>query len=370
MLSLSFLGRRRDRVSVHLCIAWLCLSLTEVVPVLARRCSEALLDAARYGDEDQLLQSLEVERVDCVDENLRTPLHIAAAENQIQVAYHLLAQGALMEKDNLGRTPLHSSVIAGLANMTKLLLQTGAYIELRDYAQRTPLHHAAFYGHEDIIPMLLQSGANIDAVDCDSRAALHYTVRLDDYLNSSKLLVQRGATLDLQDLVGFTPLHVACFENQIKTVQFLCDSGGDLYMVDKAGWNPIIHAAAREHKDLVNYLIIRTLQPRTYPEPDPSKFMVQDINRSAILGLPGWVFGLTLICCVGCGAIWPTIVFMRRFNSVRKPYFCDTTDEAIEAFINEVWHSVMEAKGQQNRLYEEWDRVPAHTLKDLHKVKK
>jgi len=358
----------RDCVAVHVFAAWLCVVLTEATS--KPRCSEAMLAAARYGDEKQLLQSLQVESVSCVNDDLQTPLHLSARYNQIQAAYHLLAHGALMEKDVLGRTPLHTAVIAGLANMTTLLLDTGAYIELRDYAERTPLHHAAFFGHDYLLPILLKAGANIDAVDCDLRSALHYTARMDEYLTSSTLLIDRGATIDIQDVVGFSPLHFSCFENQPKTVEYLHSRGGDLWLVDKTGWNPIIHAAAKGHKDLVDWLIIKTLQPKTFPLPDPSKFMVQDINKTAFIGLPGWVFGMILICCVGCGAIWPTVVFMRRFNSVRKAYTCDTTDEEIERFVNEVWDKVMASKDQQGALDREWDRVPAHTLKDLHKVKK
>jgi len=283
-------------------------------------------------------------------------------------ALHLLAAGALMDRDDFGRSPLHSSTIAGQVNMTNLLLDAGAYIELRDHNRKTPLHHAAFQGHSTLLNLLLTRSANIDALDGDLRAPLHYTSQWDAFLNSTKVLIKRGASLQLGDVIGFTPLHYSCHENQMASVDLLLDSNVDIYSMDNAGWNPLMHAAAEGHKELIDRLINRVLKPKSYPTPDPSGFDTQNPSKP-ILGMPAWLFAMVTICMCSSAIIIPAVTFMRRFTMVRKAYICDLTDATIEVFIEEVWGDVGNSKESQKELAAEWEKLPAHTLKDLHRVK-
>jgi len=287
----------------------------------------------------------------------------------MQAALHLLAAGALMDRDVYGRSPLHMSVIAGEANMTNVLLDAGAYIELRDNNAKTPLHHAAFQGHTTLIDLLLSRAAIIDALDGDLRTPLHYTSHWDAFINSTDQLTSRGASLEPQDIIGFTPLHYACHENQPATVTKLLDLGVDIYAMDEAGFNPLIHAAAEGHKELVNSLIVRVLQPPTYPTPDPANFITQDLTKPT-LGLPAWLFAFLITFMCGMAIVCPAVILMRRFTMLRKPYIVDTSDEIIEAFIESVWGDVNLTAESQHQICQDWDKLPTHTLKDLHRVKK
>lgn len=304
----------------------------------------------------------------CIDDNGRTPLHLSAYQGEMESALHLLAAGALMDRDVYGRAPLHESVLAGQANMTNLLLDAGAYIELRDNNRRTPLHHAASQGHAELLNLLLTRSAEIDALDGDMSTSLHHTSKTDAFINSTKVLTDRGASLEPQDVIGFTPLHYACRRNQMATVESLLDNGVDIYTMDEAGFNPLIHAAAEGHEELVDWLINQVLRPKTYPTPDPSKFITQDLAKP-IFGLPAWLFAILVTCTCGSSIVIPAVTMMRRFTMVRKPYICDTDDDTIEIFVNSVWGQVATAKDSQEQLCQDWDKLPAHTLKDLHRVK-
>lgn len=309
-----------------------------------------------------------MEPANCVDAESQTPLHLAAYHGKMQAALHLLAAGALMDRDDYGRAPLHMSVIAGWVNMTNLLMDSGAYVELYDNNRRTPLHLAAFYGHVPLIDLLLTRKADIDALDGDLNTPLHYTAKWDPFIEGTKTLTSRGATLQPKNIIGFTPLHYACHANQKNNVDLLLDLGADIYIMDEQGWNPLVHAAAEGHAKMVDDLLVRVLIPKSYPTPDPAGFTTQNIGNT-IIGMPAYAFAIVVTCICSSFIVCPAMIFMRHFNNLRKPYICDTSDATIEEFVNEVWNEVSTSHSRQHNICKEWDRLPTHTLKDLHRVK-
>ena len=76
-------------------------------------------------------------------------------------------------------------------------------MELEDATQRTALHHAARGGHVEVAELLLDAGSRIDPVDGDRRTPLHHTSRSDEFFNLTKLLLDRGADFELEDVIGF-----------------------------------------------------------------------------------------------------------------------------------------------------------------------
>jgi len=271
-------------------------------------CSAAMLAAARYGDEAQLLLSLQLESPGCVDEQRRTPLHLAAEWNQRNASLHLLAAGALMDRDIRGRAPLHNAATAGHTGMVDLLLDAGAYVELEDGALRRPVHIAAREGHLEVLRLLLDRGAGVNVMDGDQRTALHHTARGDALFNLTELLLSRGADLMLRDVVGFGALHYACREGQRLTAARLLDLGADLYAMDGTGWNPLVHAAAAGHEALVAQLVTQNLKPREYPLPDPSRFLPEGGTGGDLLASHGWLLALLAVaacaCCTMALAMW------------------------------------------------------------------
>lgn len=333
-------------------------------------CSVAVLAAAEYGDMVQLEDALKVETPACVDEKTwQTPLHRAAEAGQLDAAMRLLAVGALMDRDYWGRAPLHSAVDAGQTQMVALLLDSGAYIELTDDGLLTPLHHASRRGHIDTVRLLLDRGAKVDTLDNDGRSSLHYSCRGDEYLNVSKELVQRGANIERADIIGFRPLHVSCYQNQILTSQYLIGLNVDLYAMDRAGWNPLVHAAANSHVELAQWLVVETLRPRQFALPDPDKMWKPDMGAPVFLGMQAWLVALIIITCFVGLLAFPTIVIMKRFAELRKPYEVQLEDKELEEFVAEVFDMLDGHEDSTQAMCEEWDRVPAHTLQDLHRVK-
>ena len=88
------------------------------------------------------------------------------------------------------------------------MLEQGVNPDLKDESRWTPLIIASSAGHEDCVHLLLGSGAKVDACTDQGRSSLLYACSKNRQAIVKKLL-DEGATLDLQDKLGATPLHRA-----------------------------------------------------------------------------------------------------------------------------------------------------------------
>jgi len=78
------------------------------------------------------------------------------------------------ERDEWGRTPLHSAAMGGSPRTMQVLLDAGALLRIWDKNGRTPLHSAASGGSPMDIQVLLDAGADIKLRDKDGFGPLHY----------------------------------------------------------------------------------------------------------------------------------------------------------------------------------------------------
>ena len=122
-----------------------------------------------------------------------------------------------------GSTPLMRAAKAGDVAAMRLLLEKGADPTLATRAGVNPLMIAAGVGTKEedttgrskteadaikAITLLLDRGLDINAADTTGRTALHGAA-LQGYDQVVRFLAERGATLDVKDMRGFTPLDVA-----------------------------------------------------------------------------------------------------------------------------------------------------------------
>lgn len=217
-----------------------------------------------------------------------------------------------MSIDNMGRAPLHFAAGAGHLAAAKLLLDARAYFELEDATRRTALHHAARGGHVDVSQLLLDTGSRIDPMDGDHRTPLHHTSRSDMLFNMTLLLLERGANFELEDLIGFRPLHYSCTFGQLLTTMKLMDLGADVWAIDKSGWSPILHASAQEDLDFAAQLVNRISRPREFPKPDPSRFIV--LGEGDVGGFPAWILILVVVLLLSIAIVIPGCRIIRRFQ--------------------------------------------------------
>lgn len=100
----------------------------------------------------------------CVLSSGWTPLHVAAENDQFDVAITLLRAGAgvdVARED--GATALHVAAGNGFADIVTLLLRKGADMEAVTRDRWYPLHMSCGNGHSAVTELLLRKGASVDA---------------------------------------------------------------------------------------------------------------------------------------------------------------------------------------------------------------
>ena len=156
-----------------------------------------------------------------------TPLMYAAGEGRYDVVKCLIDHGAdVSQKNFANRTLLHYASEGGNLKVVELILSTskGAQIDEEDNGHRTPLMLAAEKGHSDVLLCLIDHGANVNKKDCNERTALHYASKRGD-LKVVELLLSVGAEIDVEDGDHCTPLMLAAKRGHNDVSLYLINHG-------------------------------------------------------------------------------------------------------------------------------------------------
>lgn len=103
----------------------------------------------------------------------RTPLHIAASNNFIEIVKVLLnVEGIIVNPiDNFGMTPYHDAMVNKNYEVAQVLKKEHGMIVHRDLGYK--LCQAGFDGNIEKLKTLKDNGASLDTADYDLRTALH-----------------------------------------------------------------------------------------------------------------------------------------------------------------------------------------------------
>lgn len=145
-----------------------------------------------------------------IDPRAGTAIEAAAKNGNLAYTKLLIENGASLD------VPLPAAVRAGRMEVTAFLLERGAQAS-------NVVHSAAFVGELRIVEALVAHGAPIDFPDRFGRPPLSVATSGE----VAKLLVKRGARLDLADDLGLLPLHWAVLRKNTAVVQVLLDQGAD-----------------------------------------------------------------------------------------------------------------------------------------------
>ncbi|BET02602.1 Hypothetical protein NTJ_15422 [Nesidiocoris tenuis] len=140
------------------------------------RCLHELVAADAVADVRAACQS-DAGRLDHRNDDLETPLHVAAVEGSSACADVLLSSGAdPFARDVDGYTPLMLACKFARLEAARLLVKFGG-LDLKDAAGRTALHISAAAGELRSAQLLLDSGADADALDDEGNLPVHVAVR-------------------------------------------------------------------------------------------------------------------------------------------------------------------------------------------------
>lgn len=172
--------------------------------------------------------------------DVNTQLLDAIAQNKFRVVRRLLESGANpnYQGEHSGTTPL--MLASGLRedshweDVLSLLLHKGANVDIQDALGKTALMYAVLSGKRAAVEQLLTCRADVGLVDQDGNIALSYAamsqgegcelcVRL-----LAKAGMDRGVSVDHQNLRGLTPLLMAAQGGNVEVAHILVEAGASL----------------------------------------------------------------------------------------------------------------------------------------------
>ena len=308
----------------------------------------------RLGDADLVARLLAAgAKVDGADRHGVTPLQVAIGEGDAGVVRRLLEAGADATKpDAAGEPPLLLAARVGEPEVARLLLAHGAAVDGREQTfGQTSLMVAAREGHSGLARVLLDAGADPNARTraeppprfippsesppglskgigivragwpedrgkrfpaAGSKTPLLYAARAGD-LAATRLLVERGAQLELADGNGVTPLLEAVLNanafrvkregrtEHLAIANALLDAGANVDAMDWYGETPLWAAVDLRNlelgpadkrtgvRDEALALIGRLLDAGANPNARTKEFPPERRYITTVVGSVAWV---------------------------------------------------------------------------------
>ena len=217
--------------------------------------------------------------------NGRTPLHFATAAGSLDTIRLLLEHGAKADavSSDIALTPLHVAARAGCWEAVELLINYGADVNAKlQTTQETSLHLAVAHGHLEVVKCLLDgSEASDKALELYENIVQqsYYKAWSDDILSGHcksnrvvwEINTRSLAETDMEELVSWSPrcvdvwardlrgrtaLHCAAFHGHEAIARLLLESGASHDVQDNEGRTALSVAAEWGHSTVVKVLIM------------------------------------------------------------------------------------------------------------------
>ncbi|KAM8774792.1 LOW QUALITY PROTEIN: ankyrin repeat domain-containing protein 31 [Rhynchonycteris naso] len=125
--------------------------------------------------------------------------HFKKRQNFLKAACSQEMKADRIDKRNArGESRLHLAARRGNLSLKKVLIDSGADVNLKDNAGWTPLHKASSEESNDIIVELLKAGANVNCENLDGILPLHDAVA-NNHLKAAEILLQHEANPNQRD---------------------------------------------------------------------------------------------------------------------------------------------------------------------------
>lgn len=191
----------------------------------------------------------------CRNQNMKTPIHVAASCGHEEIVRYLCERGAILEsRDRAGYTPLHSAAFDGRRVVIEELLRHGANIEALDTFNKTPLHVAVYKDNVLAAQMLIEHGANLEAKDQNNWTPLHFSL----YAAArplSQMVLEKGVNPEAKTTFGAYASQLAASSRASETFYSLLKNGANTEAATNDGWTSLHLAAASVQTGAVKLLL-------------------------------------------------------------------------------------------------------------------
>ncbi len=147
----------------------------------------------------------------------------AAASNDVDEVAKLLAHGYDFGPNAKGITPLMAAAHAGSLEPLRLLLASGAPVDIPDSHGYTALMLACNAGHDVCVRLLLGAGADIQARDTEGFTSLMFAAR-KGHESIVRILMERGADPAATTERGLSAITLAEQKGHAQTLSILRDT--------------------------------------------------------------------------------------------------------------------------------------------------
>uniref|UniRef100_A0A8C8BHS5 Palmitoyltransferase n=1 Tax=Otus sunia TaxID=257818 RepID=A0A8C8BHS5_9STRI len=202
-----------------------------------------IVKATQYGIVERCKELVEAGYdVRQPDKENVTLLHWAAINNRQELVKYYISKGAIVDQlgGDLNSTPLHWAIRQGHLPMVVLLLKCGADPSLIDGEGFSSIHLAVLFQHMPIVAYLISKGQNIDTTDFNGQTPLMLSAQKAIGPEPTRFLLKFNPSLNAVDNVQKnTALHWAITSGNTSAVDLLLEAGASLDMKNVKGETPL-----------------------------------------------------------------------------------------------------------------------------------
>lgn len=212
-----------------------------------------------------------------------SPLMLAAMNGHVAAVKLLLDRGSDVNAqiETNRNTALTLACFQGRTEVVGLLLDRCANVEHRAKTGLTPLMEAASGGYVEVGRVLIDRGADVVAQPVPSSRDTALTIAADKgHYKFVELLVLVGATIDVRNKKGCTPLWLACNGGHLDVCQLLARDYADVNATDNRGVSCLMAAFRKGNVKVVKWLVKHVSQ---FPPDSDCKRFMQTVSDKDLL---------------------------------------------------------------------------------------
>ncbi|XP_026803030.3 putative palmitoyltransferase ZDHHC13 [Pangasianodon hypophthalmus] len=217
-----------------------------------------IVKATQFGAFDRCKELVEAGYdVRQPDKENVTLLHWAAINNRADLIKYYISKGAVVDQlgGDLNSTPLHWAIRQGHLQMVIQLMRYGADPSLVDGEGYGGLHLAVLFQHMPIAAYLIAKGQEVDAPDANGQTSLMLAAQKIIGPEPTNFLLRCNASVNAVDKVNRnSPLHCAVLAGNVDAAHILLDSGASVELQNASGHTPI-DLAHQVHSPLLIHML-------------------------------------------------------------------------------------------------------------------